>query len=1066
MLPVESPLSLFARIKRFIKITLLVFLVLLLVVSVVAGVLIYRESESSEYQSQYLAELGKKLRFEVKPGANKDIRIPQAGPYDHRMGYSQLPGWTPRLLEQNFEIAAQARISPDMQDLVDRGLFLPYREKSQAGLSIIDPDGQSLSSGVFPVRLYRKLDEVSGLVAQTLTFIENRELLDMRFPNKNPAVDWGRFALAVMDKGIQTIKPEHDVPGGSTLATQIEKYRHSPNGLTLSAHDKLQQMASASVRAYLGGENTVEARQNILLTYLNTVPLSAYANFGEVNGLGDGLWAWFGMDFEQTNKILHDGSNGKGKLEDTARAYRHVLSLFIAQRRPSGYLINERAALEELTDSHLRMLASEKVISPELRDAALKARLQFRNGLIKEESDPFSKRKAANAVRVKLASLLGMKRLYELDRLDLSVKTTLNHDLQQQVTDILRAMKIPSSARAAGLYGERLLGEADPGKVIYSFTLHELTPEGAKMRIQADNYDQPFDINQGTKLDLGSTAKLRTLVSYLVIIEKLHEEYAQRTQEELDKDREEIDQGDPLTLWALDYLRQNEDHSLAAMLDAALDRQYSANPGEGFFTGGGLQYFHNFKKEDDGRTMNLREATRNSVNLVFIRLMRDIKRYYMFHIPGSSANILKDPKDPSRKEYLKKFADKEGKEFLSQFWQKYRKLSPEQVSDTFFSVFKTPRRIGAAFRYVNPKASQEQFEAFIESKNPGFKSAGASTVAAMYREFEPGRWSLADQSYIAHIHPLDLWLAGYLINNPGADFKQAVEASSAERVEIYGWLINTNKKNAQDSRIRNLLEVEAFMAIHRDWKRVGYPFEHLVPSLATAIGSSADRPAALAELMGIILNNGERLPATSIEQLHFASGTPFETLFKQKLPVPERIFSPELASVVRGVLINVVEHGTAGRLRHAVVQEDKTWIAIGGKTGTGDHRYITFASAGVIKSSRAVNRSATFAFFLGDRFYGTLTAFVPGAAAADYHFTSAVSAQLLKHLLPTLKPLTDTARPLPEQDQAPRKETGRVKPPQRDEDESVDSTVLENGEPKEVPEKVENKASAEKTLGD
>ena len=143
-----------------------------------------------------------------------------------------------------------------------------------------------------------------------------------------------------------------------------------------------------------------------------------------------------------------------------------------------------------------------------------------------EESGDFATRKAANAVRVRLASLLGVPRLYELDRLDLAVKSTLDGDLQQKVTDILRELKEPEYARAAGLYGERLLGAADPGKIIYSFTLHELTPEGAKLRIQADNYDQPFDINQGTKLDLGSTAKLRTLVTYLEIIEKLHQQYA------------------------------------------------------------------------------------------------------------------------------------------------------------------------------------------------------------------------------------------------------------------------------------------------------------------------------------------------------------------------------------------------------------------------------------------------------------------------------------------------------------------------------------------------------------
>src|SRR4029079_9568240 len=110
-----------------------------------------------------------------------------------------------------------------------------------------------------------------------------------------------------------------------------------------------------------------------------------------------------------------------------------------------------------------------------------------------------------------------------------------------------------------------------------------------------------------------------------------------------------------------------------------------------------------------------------------------------------------------------------------------------------------------------------------------------------------------------------------------------------------------------------------------------------------------------------------------------------------------------------GVLTEVVEIGTAARLARALK------IPIGGKTGTGDHRYITYGSSGQVKESRVVNRSATFVFFIGDRFFGTLTAFVPGAEAANYKFTSALSTQVMKHLLPVLKPLIDKAQPLPEQ---------------------------------------------------
>jgi hypothetical protein len=55
--------------------------------------------------------------------------------------------------------------------------------------------------------------------------------------------------------------------------------------------------------------------------------------------------------------------------------------------------------------------------------------------------------------------------------------------------------------------------------------------------------------------------------------------------------------------------------------------------------------------------------------------------------------------------------------------------------------------------------------------------------------------------------------------------------------------------------------------------------------------------------------------------------------------------------------------------------------------------------------SRTVNRTATFVFFLGDRFFGTLTAHVHGEEAKDYGFTSALSVALLKLMQPSLMPM-------------------------------------------------------------
>ncbi|MEW5888360.1 MAG: hypothetical protein AB1768_04820 [Pseudomonadota bacterium] len=95
-----------------------------------------------------------------------------------------------------------------------------------------------------------------------------------------------------------------------------------------------------------------------------------------------------------------------------------------------------------------------------------------------------------------------------------------------------------------------------------------------------------------------------------------------------------------------------------------MERRYSARPYEGFFTGGGLHHFQNFEPEDNGRVLTVREALRRSVNLVCIRLMRDVVRHYMFNLPDSSTGFLEDPQDPVRQEYLTRFADREGAEYL------------------------------------------------------------------------------------------------------------------------------------------------------------------------------------------------------------------------------------------------------------------------------------------------------------------------------------------------------------------------------------------------------------------
>src|SRR5262249_25056136 len=130
--------------------------------------------------------------------------------------------------------------------------------------------------------------------------------------------------------------------------------------------------------------------------------------------------------------------------------------------------------------------------------------------------------KGANLVRARLTTLLGVPALYDLDRLDLRAESTLDGPAQEAVSRVLQSLREPATVQALGLRAFQLLERGDPARVIYSFTLYERGPDADVVRVQTDNLDQPLDINAGARLDLGSTAKLRTLITYLEIVADLH----------------------------------------------------------------------------------------------------------------------------------------------------------------------------------------------------------------------------------------------------------------------------------------------------------------------------------------------------------------------------------------------------------------------------------------------------------------------------------------------------------------------------------------------------------------
>ena len=143
---------------------------------------------------------------------------------------------------------------------------------------------------------------------------------------------------------MRLVVPGFNEGGASTLATQIEKFRHSPSGLTGGVGEKLRQMLTASAHVYINGPNTTKRREEIVTTYLNSTPLSSFPGYGEVIGLPDALYVWFGTDFNQAMQVLNSTPKTKGEWARKGETHPRVSSP-VAAYRASAISIAMRTAV-------------------------------------------------------------------------------------------------------------------------------------------------------------------------------------------------------------------------------------------------------------------------------------------------------------------------------------------------------------------------------------------------------------------------------------------------------------------------------------------------------------------------------------------------------------------------------------------------------------------------------------------------------------------------------------------------------------------------------------------------
>ena len=322
------------------------------------------EIRTSFLQSLIFTRLTSGMSFSIEDGPSSSILFPNDGPYDERLGYAELPIYIQSLGRHQLAVAKQARWSPALARFVADGGYAVYREKPDAGLKLFDSDGGLIYRASYPERSFASFGSIPPLVVSSLLFIEDKELLDPSEPDRNPAVDWPRFMLAAAGRLGGLVDRHLRAGGASTLATQTEKFLHSPAGRTPGPLEKLRQMVTASARAYLDGRDTMPARRHILTTYLNSDPFASRAGFGEVIGVPEALWRWYGTDLAEADRVLTSPAPAPAALARKAEIYRQVLSLLLAGRRPAYYLLVNPAALAALTDRYLHLLEAAGTIDP------------------------------------------------------------------------------------------------------------------------------------------------------------------------------------------------------------------------------------------------------------------------------------------------------------------------------------------------------------------------------------------------------------------------------------------------------------------------------------------------------------------------------------------------------------------------------------------------------------------------------------------------------------------------------------------------------------------------------
>jgi hypothetical protein len=130
-------------------------ILLILIVAIAAvGYAAWQEIRTSRLQSREFSKLASTLTYHSSPAPATPSSTPVTA-LRQTPGLQRLGEFLPRLLKRDYLINQQVRFSPALMNYAEHGLFVPYVEKIQAGLSITDCRGDTLYQYNYPQHLYR-----------------------------------------------------------------------------------------------------------------------------------------------------------------------------------------------------------------------------------------------------------------------------------------------------------------------------------------------------------------------------------------------------------------------------------------------------------------------------------------------------------------------------------------------------------------------------------------------------------------------------------------------------------------------------------------------------------------------------------------------------------------------------------------------------------------------------------------------------------------------------------------------------------------------------------------------